>query len=201
MLQDRLEAANVLKKQMWAEAQVDKRRMKEDYVTKIQYSSFVGSRAEQNISIGAVDGRQSPLFANDDKNDFKSINPVANHEHLGDPQIGQNHPNSVPAERTLSMQEYSVGPDNIPLQQAGYAAEKSRSQLKAFIGHKAEEMYVYRSLPLGQDRRRNRYWQFITSASRNDPGSGRIFVQLRDDRWRLIDSEKVVFSVTSIYIV
>ncbi|KAL2483356.1 Homeodomain-like transcriptional regulator [Forsythia ovata] len=51
-------------------------------------------------------------------------------------------------------------------------------------------MYVYRSLPLGQDRRRNRYWQFKASPSQNDPGSGRIFVELRDCQWRLIDSEK-----------
>jgi len=58
---------------------------------------------------------------------------------------------------------------------------------------------VYRSLPLGQDRSRNRYWQFITSASRNDPGCGRIFVELHDGRWRLIDSEEVLFSLMSRY--
>lgn len=180
MLQDRLEAANVLKKQIWADAQVDRRRLKDDYVMKLPYSSF--------------SGKQSPLFASDDKNDIKSSNPLVNYEHLGDPQSGQNHPNSMSAERALSTHEYSVGPDNVPFQQSGYAAEKSRSQLKAFIGHKAEDMYVYRSLPLGQDRRRNRYWRFITSSSRNDPGSGRIFVQLRDDHWRLIDSEKVFYN-------
>ncbi|XP_076957084.1 homeobox-DDT domain protein RLT1-like [Bidens hawaiensis] len=68
--------------------------------------------------------------------------------------------------------------------------ERSRLQLKAYIGHKAEEMYVYRSLPLGQDRRRNRYWQFVASNSRLDPGSGRIFVELQHGCWRLIDSEE-----------
>lgn len=120
------------KKQMWAEAQIDKRRMKEDFIMKIQYP------------------------ASDDL--------VPGQENLGDPQ------NDL---------------------QPAYAVEKSRAQLKSFIGHKAEEMFVYRSLPLGSDRRRNRYWQFITSASQNDPGFGRIFVELCDGRWRLIDTEEV----------
>ncbi|KAK9064263.1 hypothetical protein SSX86_015643 [Deinandra increscens subsp. villosa] len=76
-------------------------------------------------------------------------------------------------------------------------AERSRLQLKAFIGHKAEEMYVYRSLPLGQDRRRNRYWQFVASNSRHDPGSGRIFVELQNGCWRLIDSEEAFDALLS----
>lgn len=132
-----------LKKQMWAEAQVDKRRMKEDFVLKIQYPS--------------VDDLASTSYQ----------------ENLGDPQNDLNE----------------------KLQEPAYAAEKSRAQLKSFIGHKAEEMYVYKSLPLGHDRRRNRYWQFVTSASQNDPGSGRIFVELRDGRWRLIDSEEVIYII------
>lgn len=63
--------------------------------------------------------------------------------------------------------------------------------MKSYIGHRAEDMYVYRSLPLGLDRRRNRYWQFVASASRHDPGSGRIFFESTDGYWRLIDSEEV----------
>ncbi|KAK3043361.1 hypothetical protein RJ639_002663, partial [Escallonia herrerae] len=185
VLEERLEAANALKKQMWAEAQVDKRRMKEEFVMKMQYSSFIGNKAEQNLSISALEGRQSPFFHMDEKNDLVSTNPVVQQEQMGDPRNDLNYPNNLPAERNLLMQEFSSGPE-----QAGHAAEKSRSQFKAFIGHKAEQMYEYRSLPLGQDRRRNRYWQFITSASCNDPGSGRIFVELRDGRWRLIDSEE-----------
>ncbi|XP_076913172.1 homeobox-DDT domain protein RLT2-like [Bidens hawaiensis] len=131
VLEERLEAAMAIKKQMWAEAQIDKRHMKEDFIMKIQYP------------------------AGDDL--------VPGQENMGDPQ------NDL---------------------QPAYAVEKSRAQLKSLIGHKAEEMFVYRSLPLGSDRRRNRYWQFITSASQNDPGSGRIFVELCDGRWRLIDTEE-----------
>jgi hypothetical protein len=78
------------------------------------------------------------------------------------------------------------------VQQHGYASKRSRSQLKAYVTHLAEELYIYRSLPLGQDRRRNRYWQFVASASRNDPCSGRIFVELHDGNWRVIDSEEVI---------
>ncbi|XP_059659804.1 homeobox-DDT domain protein RLT2 [Cornus florida] len=190
ILEERLEAANALKKQIWAEAQLDKRRLKEECVMKMQYSSFIGNRAELNISTPAAEGRQSPLVTVDDKNDVASVNPFVQQEHFSDLRSDNNCANNLPSERTLPMQEFSTGVENLPLQQAVYVAEKSRSQLKAFIGHKAEEMYVYRSLPLGQDRRRNRYWQFITSASRNDPGCGRIFVELRDGCWRLIDSEQ-----------
>lgn len=184
-----MEAANALKKQMWAEVQLDKRRMKEEFVMKMQYSSFASNKAEPNIQ---VEGLQSPLPTVDDKNGLPSTKPVVQQEHIHDPQNDQNYPTHVASEQNPAMLEFSAGTDNTPLLQPGYAAERSRSQLKAYIGYRAEEMYVYRSLPLGQDRRRNRYWQFITSASRNDPGSGRIFVELRNGCWRLIDSEEVV---------
>lgn len=180
-----MEAANALKKQMWADSQIDKRRIKEDYVMKIPYSSIICNKGEQNISTLVGVGRESS-FVVDGKSDLSSLHSEVKHEHLGDLYINSN---SVPAERCLSVQELPAGTDNS--QQAVHAAEKSRSRLKAIFLHKAEEMYVYRSLPLGQDRRRNRYWQFITSASPNDPGTGRIFVQLCDDCWRIIDSEKV----------
>ncbi|WCJ30914.1 Homeobox-DDT domain protein RLT2 [Euphorbia peplus] len=151
VLEERLEAANALKKQIWAEAQLDKRRTKEDYVMKTHYSSFLGNKAEPNLTMTVAEVRQNPFV-------------------------------------TGNLQMQDNGLDNLLYQQIGNSADRSRSQLKSFIGHKAEEMYVYRSLPLGQDRRRNRYWQFITSASCNDPGCGRIFVELHDGRWRLIDS-------------
>ncbi|CAK9144878.1 unnamed protein product [Ilex paraguariensis] len=189
VLEERMEAANALKKQIWAEAQLDKRRMKEEYIMKMQVPSFLGNKAEQTLSTSVVEGRQSPFHSVDDKVDLASTNTAVHEEHLGDSQNNPTYPN-MSAGRNLPMQEFSAGPDSLLLQQSGYAAEKSRSQLKAYIGHRAEEMYVYRSLPLGQDRRRNRYWQFMTAASQNDPGSGRIFVELRDGHWRLIDSEE-----------
>ncbi|XP_077212458.1 homeobox-DDT domain protein RLT2-like [Tasmannia lanceolata] len=189
ILEERLEAANALKKQMWAETQLDKRRMKEEYVTKLQHSAFTGIKTETNLPSAAVEGSQSPLLGLDNKNSDESLNPATKHEIL-DPLNVQDYLNNVPSERNLLAQEFSTAPDNSPFQQYGCTAEKSRSQLKSYIGHRAEEMYVYRSLPLGQDRRRNRYWQFVTSSSRSDPGSGRIFFESQDGCWRLIDSEE-----------
>ncbi|XP_076899064.1 homeobox-DDT domain protein RLT1-like [Bidens hawaiensis] len=145
VLEDRLDAATSICKQMWTEAQLDKKCMKDESITKFQDTSFMESG-------------QSPW------SDYK-IND-------GPPQTGH---------------DSSAG----QVHNNGYnTAERSRLQLKAFIGHKAEEMYVYRSLPLGEDRRHNRYWQFVASNSRNDPGSGRIFVELQNGSWRLIDSEE-----------
>ncbi|KAJ4976460.1 hypothetical protein NE237_001566 [Protea cynaroides] len=190
ILEERLEAANALKKQMWAEVQLDKKRMKEEYMTKLQNSSFTGIKAEPNATCSAAEGSQSPLPGIENKNSEVSPNPAVKSEPFLDPQNGQNYLNNTPSERSMIGQEFSAGPDNLSNQQHGCVTEKSRSQLKASIGHKAEEMYVYRSLPFGQDRRRNRYWLFVTSASRNDPGSGRIFFESHDGCWRLIDSEE-----------
>ncbi|CAL5440275.1 unnamed protein product [Camellia sinensis] len=190
ILEECLEAANALKKQMWAEVQLDKCRMKEEYVMKIQYPSYISDKTEPNVQISSVEGRQSPLPTVDDKNNLVSTNPVEHKEHLHDTQNDPNYSFHMPSKRNPQIQEVSTCADNLSLLQPGYAAERSWSQLKSYIGHKAEEIYVYRSLPLGQDRRRNRYWQFITSSSRNDPGSGRIFVELRHGCWRLIDSEE-----------
>lgn len=168
---------------MWAEAQLDKRRMKEDHV-------FKSHRAELNAP-HVTENRRSPPNSIPMKKESSSANPEFQMVDLNDQQIEENYNDNIATEKNPLMQEYSVVPENLMLQQSMYAAEKSRSELKAFISHRAEEIYVYRSLPLGQDRRRNRYWQFVTSLSRNDPGSGRIFVELPNGVWRLIDSEEV----------
>jgi hypothetical protein len=168
VLEERLEAANALKKQMWAEAQVDKRRLKEEYITKFQHTPSSIIKTDTT----ALDFRKSPSLTVYDKTE----QPFG-----GDPH------NDISVVCSVDSNNDNIMPSQ---QSSGYAAERTRSELKFYIGYKAEEMYVYRSLPLGQDRRRNRYWQFITCPSRNDPGSGRIFVELRDGFWRLIDSEE-----------
>lgn len=176
---------------MWAEAQLDKRRMKEEFVMKTHYSSFTGNRTEPNLTASLAEGRQSSFPIGNDKSNEMSVAAAVQQEQVN-VQNEQNYLYSLPSEENLQMQDYCAGPDNLPCQQAGYVAERSRSQLKSYISYKAEEMCVYRSLPLGQDRRHNRYWRFITSTSQNDPGCGRIFVELHDGRWRLIDSEEVL---------
>lgn len=188
VLEERLEAATALKKQMWAEAQLDKRRTKEDYLMKIHYTFHISSKTEANLTnLSSAEGKLSPLLAVDSGNNEMPLDPAIQRESMNDQQ---NLGPFLNSEGNLQMQDIPGGSENFSLQQVGYAAEMSRSQLKSYIGYKAEELYVYRSLPLGQDRRRNRYWQFVTSNSRNDPGCGRIFIELHDGRWRIIDSEE-----------
>ncbi|XP_012449710.1 homeobox-DDT domain protein RLT1 isoform X1 [Gossypium raimondii] len=190
VLEDRLEAANALKKQMWAEAQLDKSRLKEECIIKMDFPPVMGIKTEAQLPNSAVEGSRSPFPVADNKIDEASPSIPEDQKPLLCSQNVQNDLNSYPAERALVLQDASMGPDNFSAQQHGYASKRSRSQLKSYIAHRAEEMYVYRSLPLGQDRRRNRYWQFVASASKNDPCSGRIFVELHDGNWRLIDSEE-----------
>ncbi|KAE8674264.1 DNAJ heat shock family protein [Hibiscus syriacus] len=190
VLEDRLEAANALKKQMWNEAQLDKSRLKEEIIIKMDFPSVMGTKAEAQLPTSALEVSPSPFPTADNKNDEASLSITEDKKPLLCLQNAQNDLNSYPTERALVLHEASVGPDNFSAQQHGYASKRSRSQLKSYIAHRAEEMYVYRSLPLGQDRKRNRYWQFVACASKNDPCSGRIFVELHDGRWRLIDSEE-----------
>ncbi|KAI3439979.1 J domain-containing protein [Psidium guajava] len=186
VLEDRLEAASALKKQMWVEAQLDKSRLKDEFTAKVDFLSLLGSKTESQLPNSLVDGSQSSwLLADNENNDV----PAVNQKSLHGPQILQNELSSVPNERFSAVQDPSGGPDNFSVQY-GHALKRSRSQLKSYIAHRAEEIYAYRSLPLGQDRRRNRYWWFVASASKNDPGSGRIFVELHGNSWRLIDSEE-----------
>ncbi|XP_055805776.1 homeobox-DDT domain protein RLT1 [Solanum dulcamara] len=177
ILEDRLDAANALKKQMWAESQLDKRRLREETINKFNDSSF-------NV---VVEGSQSPLGYPNNKNQGTSPTTLVKDVSAGIVDNVQNHFESIPSEKSLAAQETFVGQFAVP---SGNTAERSRMQLKSFIGHKAEEMYVYRSLPLGQDRRRNRYWLFVASGSSEDPGSGRIFVESPHGCWRLIDTEE-----------
>ncbi|KAJ0985990.1 hypothetical protein J5N97_004346 [Dioscorea zingiberensis] len=185
ILEERLEAASALKKQMWAEAQLDRRRVREEYVSKHQYSSVMGYKVEMCQMTGTTEG--NPLHDGDNKGDEGNLDSINNDQILNLQNLG--NVNNMSTEKNAPEQECLANPEFTPPQPPGYSAE-SRSQLKSYIGHKAEEMYVYRSLPLGEDRRHNRYWLFSTSMSRNDHGSGRIFFESRDGFWRLIDSEE-----------
>ncbi|XP_057537451.1 homeobox-DDT domain protein RLT2 isoform X4 [Amaranthus tricolor] len=184
-LEERLEAATALKKQMWAEAQLDKRRLKEEFLMKTPYATFVPNKSESNMMASAADTGHSPMLSFDKSNNETMMQQKS----FFDAHI-DNNLNAASSEKNSTTLNFVLGSDNVASQQSVYAAERCRAQLKSYIGHKAEEMYVYRSLPLGQDRRRNRYWQFIASASCNDPGAGRLFVELHNGGWRLIDSEE-----------
>ncbi|XP_054812653.1 homeobox-DDT domain protein RLT2 isoform X2 [Prosopis cineraria] len=186
VLEERLEAAIALKKQMWAEVQLDRHRIKENYLFKMQSARCVANKNEPTPSMSSMEGKQGPLLGVDDRNDKTLPTPPTQQVQLND---NQTHLQSVLPEVNIKMQDSAV-PYNYSCQQFGPGAEMSRPNFKSCIGQLAEETYIYRSLPLGLDRRRNRYWQFITCASQNDPGCGRIFVEMHDGCWRLIDSEE-----------
>lgn len=173
---------------MWAEAQIDKVRLKDDYIVKLDYPSITGNKFETQDTYPAVEENRSPLLNININNIKNEASPSTTENQKGTPFV-----QSLLIEKPSTVQDFctGIGPDNFQTQVAAPYSKRSRSQLKSYISHIAEEMYVYRSLPLGQDRRRNRYWQFVASASSNDPGSGRIFVEHHDGSWRLIDSEEV----------
>lgn len=113
--QERSEAANALKKQMWAEAQLDKRRIKGDYMLKMQYPSYMGNKAEPSLAISSADGRQSPLVTVDDKSNGTLVDLNLQQGQFGEPQKDQNCNTSMPPE---GNQDYPVGPDNLVNQQS-----------------------------------------------------------------------------------
>ncbi|KAL1325259.1 hypothetical protein HN51_035339 [Arachis hypogaea] len=189
-LEDRLEAANALKKQMWAEAQLGKRRIKEDYFVKMHPVSNFSNRSESNSAFPSLEDKQKPFLSVDNKNDEALLTPLGRCNQINELLENPNHIESSSLEVSHQLHQSSANQDNYSLQQFGFAPEKSRSNIKSYIGYLAEQTYMYRTLPLGLDRRHNRYWQFIASASPNDPGCGRIFVELHDGCWKLIDSEK-----------
>uniref|UniRef100_A0A2P2M0N7 Homeobox-DDT domain protein RLT1 isoform X3 n=1 Tax=Rhizophora mucronata TaxID=61149 RepID=A0A2P2M0N7_RHIMU len=190
VLEERMEAANALKRQMWAESQLDRSRLKEDIISKLDLPLLTGNKPETQITGSVVEGSQSPLPVVDSNNKETSPSTAECQMPLLASENVQDHLNNVPTEKALIVQDPSTNQDNISTQQHGNASKRSRSQLKAYIAHIAEETYIYRSLPLGRDRRRNRYWQFVASASKNDPCAGRIFVELHDGNWRVVDSEE-----------
>ncbi|KAK7319734.1 hypothetical protein RJT34_04459 [Clitoria ternatea] len=188
VLEDRLEAANALKKQMWAEAQTDKVRQKDDTSNKPEFLPINGIKVETQHTGPASEGNPSPVLDINisNKNNNESSPCIAENENQRAVSVTQN----LYVEKNFSVQDLCTGLDNPHTLPFSQYSKRSRSQLKSYISHIAEEMYVYRSLALGHDRRHNRYWQFVASASSNDPGSGRIFVEYHDGYWRLIDTEE-----------
>ncbi|GLJ54616.1 hypothetical protein SUGI_1173340 [Cryptomeria japonica] len=195
VLEERQEAANALKRQMWAEAQLDKKRLKEEQLSRSQVLPFGGIKSEGANNNTLFEGGQNPFVGLDNKGSEASVLHQPKCEGLVDVISVTNHclaltNSAIPVEKNLLF------PDNSPVQETsmahvGYTSEKSRAQLKASIGLRAEELYVYRSIPLGQDRRHNRYWQFVTCPSGNDPGLGRIFFESHGEgHWKVIDTDE-----------
>ncbi|KAH7277937.1 hypothetical protein KP509_38G016400 [Ceratopteris richardii] len=163
-LEERMEASIAFKRQMWTEAQLDKRRSKEEIQLKSQ------------------------PHAGDDsiKNEATNMCPVSK-DWKNPANVSVEHRKSPSFDREQGVHDCMNQETSSNLA----FPEKSRAQLKADIDFRAEELYVFRSLPLGLDRRRNRYWQFVTSYGTEDPGCGRIFLESSEDgNWEVIDTEE-----------
>jgi hypothetical protein len=161
LLQERLEAANALKKQMWAESQLDRRRSREEFAGRMQHDPCTDLKADADQGNNVGECTLTPVHNLIKENGGKASS--VNSDLLVDQQSQLNAGNVVHEGNGVSRIS-NANPESLSAQQYA-SSEKTRSQLKSFIGHKAEQLYVYRSLPLGQDRRRNRYWQFSTSVS------------------------------------
>ena len=94
VLQERLEAANAIKKQMWAEAQIDKRRSKEEFGSKMQYNSYTSLKVDVIPEHNATETTPSPVrnFDIDNDGNVGAVNnsEILNHHdsfqrHLGSP--------------------------------------------------------------------------------------------------------------------
>ncbi|CAN8291009.1 unnamed protein product [Cochlearia groenlandica] len=174
-LEDRMEAAISLKKQMWAEAQLDNSCMRHTLnLTSTKSEPMMGIQITQSST------HERDNFCKDPSQRIYETKPL---------EVVSNELHKSSGERAFTNQETNISQQNCSSQH-GYASKRSRSQLKSYIGHKAEEVYLYRSLPLGQDRRHNRYWHFVASTSKSDPSSGLLFVEFHGGKWFLIDSEE-----------
>ncbi|XP_024517144.1 homeobox-DDT domain protein RLT1 isoform X2 [Selaginella moellendorffii] len=136
VLEERYESASALKRQLWEEVQVDKRRIKEE--------------ASKSAAKSEVPDDERPAGS-------------------------------------------AAECDNGASTSAAAHADKSRVQIKAEIRLRAEKLYVIRSMPLGLDRRHNRYWQFAASNGGEDPGRARIYFECNEDgHWEVIDTEEAL---------
>lgn len=161
---------------MWAEMQLEKRRHKEELLSRSQFSLKADGESPdpENMASGALAlYDQGPLDMNVPNTD-------------GDAFIGNG---KAFAGLSNGIVAHEAGPSIAP---GNHLLEKSRAQAKADIGLRAEELYVFRSQPLGSDRRHNRYWQFVTGNGGQDPGCGRLFFESNSDGyWGVIDTEEV----------
>ncbi|KAJ7521596.1 hypothetical protein O6H91_19G060800 [Diphasiastrum complanatum] len=210
-LEERYESASALKRQLWEEVQLDKRRFKEQLISKSQPTGNDGAKSEGGPVNFASDEQQNSLITAADR----ACMPV-HHEKKGaessiptptftTKEIVEANKSAPEVEtmtdftaKNLDAQDgVSVHKKPTPIVEFALF-ERSRAQIKAEIRLRAEKLYVFRSLPLGCDRRRNRYWHFVTSNGGQDPGSDRIYYESQEDgHWEVIDSEEAFDSLMS----
>ncbi|XP_024544508.1 homeobox-DDT domain protein RLT1-like [Selaginella moellendorffii] len=160
-----------LKRQLWEEVQIDKSRLKEE-CSKAEAAKV----DETNLQQQQVD--EKPLLQA-----LENGSQEAQEQQLDGDEDGSSNP----------AQALSEDPNERQQKCASQHSDRSRADMKADIRLRAEKLYVIRSLPLGLNRRHNRYWQFVTSSSGHDPGCRRIYFESHEDgHWEVIDTEEAL---------
>lgn len=172
---------------MWAEMQLEKRRHKEELLSRSHFPLLpdtVRIDGESPNPGNMASGTLSPF----DQGQLDMNVPNTDGAGLGEALAGNGKSSNGLSNGLVA---YEAG-TSVGATRGSHLAEKSRSQAKADIGLRAEELYVFRSQPLGSDRRHNRYWQFVTGNGGQDPGCGRLFFESNSDgHWGVIDTEEV----------
>ncbi|KAL2650700.1 hypothetical protein R1flu_018828 [Riccia fluitans] len=207
-LEARMEAAMALKRQMWAEAQIERRRHKEEQLLKLQPALLNAAKNESGeagdlgtVPSTAAGEKLSESISGSKQELTLELNLVPSDSNMARESsvLGEHTPSR--AERDITVHEKIqpheglVTPETLA---SGQVTERSRASVKTDTGVSAEELYVVRSLPLGMDRRRNRYWQFVTCRGGQDPNCGRIFFESSTDgSWEVIDTEEALDALMS----
>ena len=186
-LEERLEAATALKRQMWAEMQLEKRRHKEELLSRSHFPLPPGTVKTDGESPDPENMASGTLSLYDQGQLDMNV-PNTDGAGLGETFLGNG---KAITGLSNGIVAHEAGP-SVGAAPGNHLAEKSRAQAKADIGLRAEELYVFRSQPLGSDRRHNRYWQFVTGSGGQDPGCGRLFFESNSNgSWGVIDTEEV----------
>lgn len=174
-LDGRIEEAQRIRKQMYEDAKIEKRRRQQEAAEKAKKSAEDAQRA-----LDAYNAQDSP------HHDPYS----ASHAHTGettgsatDAQQQQAHNN---AGASTSGAHANDGEDEM----SAAAASKQRQQQRADNIKRAEEVHAIRGEPLGSDRRHNRYWRIAVetaSGAESDASTGRVlFESHQNGTWWLL---------------
>ncbi|KAL3160990.1 hypothetical protein ABBQ38_009379 [Trebouxia sp. C0009 RCD-2024] len=178
-LEARTEEAQRIRKQMFEEAKVEKRRRQQEAAEKAKKSAEEAQRALEAYN------------ANPDSPSHAASTPA----HTGETGGPATDAQQSQAERNAgasTSQSAAAQPHEHEDDLLSAAAMKLRAQQRADTIQNAEEVNAIRGEPLGSDRRHNRYWHFAVpqepgAAAAADPSLGRILVESHENgTWRLL---------------
>ncbi|KAK9816480.1 hypothetical protein WJX72_000803 [[Myrmecia] bisecta] len=178
-LDGRLEEAQRIRKQMWEEARLEKRRRQAEAAAKAKLAADEAQKVLERL--------QNP---HGDASPSGTSTPVDNV--IGPPAAGGpggQAAHGAAAQDPVHMAAAAIAAAAAQHQHHGEhddlsaaAASRERQQQRAETIRRAEEANAVRGEPLGMDRRYNRYWRFLAGGEAGrDGGAGRIFVETYDE--------------------